>query len=233
VNLGLYSGVAAARSSERRLEAITSNLANLETPAFKRVSTGVRAFQLPSGKPDDLALHTQASTDFSQGELELSSSPYHLALRGAGFFTVDGPEGELLTRNGAFRVDDTGELLTQEGHPVAWSGPHAPIDGTGEPVTVDGAGTIRQGTKDIGRLRLVDFVDPGQLEKLGGGYYVAAPALEELPSDADVRQGALERSNVSGVDEMVAMVSIQRNFESAQSVMRLIDQSYARLTSAR
>jgi len=233
VNIGLYSGVEAAHVAERRLEAITSNLANLDTPAYKRVSTGTRAFRLPGCSTDDFQIATHSRTDFGQGDFRNTANPYHLALGGSGFFAVDGPDGELVTRNGSFRVDDRGVLLTHEGHPVAWEGTHTPIDGTGEVITVDGVGRIRQGKKDIGQLRLVDYADSSKLQKLGGGYYTAIPGAEELPCDAVVHQNTLESSNVAGIDELVAMVSVQRSFESAQSVMRLIDQSYSRLTAVR
>ena len=233
MNIGLYSGVSAARSSERRLETISSNLANLDTPAFKRVSTGTRAFQLPGRGPQEFGLTTHSTTDFSQGNLEFSANPLHLALQGPGFFVVDSPEGELLTRNGAFHVDQNGLLQTDEGHPVSWAMAGAPIDPTGEVVTVDGAGLVRQGRQELGRLRVVDYARPEDLELLGGGYFLAGPGNQEQPSAAVVHQGMLEASNVSGIDELVAMISVQRSFESAQSVMRLINQSYSRLTAAR
>ncbi len=233
VNIGLESGVAAARSAERQLEAITSNLANLDTPAYKRLSTGTRAFQLPGRQPTDFEIRTHANTDFGQGDLKHTSNPYHVALGGPGFFAVDGPEGELLTRNGAFRVDEKGALLSQEGHPVIWEGAHTPIDGTGEAITIDGSGIVRQGKVDVGQLRLTDYTQPEKLQKLGAGYYVATPGMEEVPCAAVVHQHTLESSNVVGIDELVAMVAIQRSFESAQSVMRLIDQSYSRLTAVR
>lgn len=233
VNIGLYSGVAAARSAERRLEAITSNLANLDTPGFKRLSTGTRAFELPGRPGSDHGIETHARTDYGQGDLKHTANPYHVALSGPGFFAADGPGGELLTRNGAFHVDERGTLLTQEGHPVVWTGPTSPIDATGEAITIDGSGQVRQGTKSLGQLRLVDYTRPQELQKLGGGYYIANPGMEEVPCGSTVYQGNLESSNVTGIDELVAMVSVQRSFESAQSVMRLIDQSYSRLTTVR
>lgn len=233
MNIGLYSGVSAASSSSRRLEAISSNLANLDTPAFKRVSTATRAFRLPGQRPEDFQLTTHAATDFSQGLLQQSASPYHLALEGSGFFVIDGPEGELLTRNGAFHVDQNGLLLTDEGHPVSWTTPRAAIDPTGEIVAIDGAGLVRQGDQEIGRIRIVDYAKPEELKMLGGGHLLAQRGNVELPAMATVHQRMLEASNVSGIDELVAMINVQRSFESAQSVMRMIDQSYGRLTAAR
>lgn len=233
VDNGLYSGVASARANERRLEAITANLANLDTPAYKRVSTGTRAFQVPGGREADIETVAHATTDFTQGELQSSANPYHLALMGNGFFVVDGPDGQLYTRNGEFHVDQNGELLTNEGFPVAWETKSAPIDPTGEIVSVDASGQMRQGSLEIGQLSLASFGDPSSLEKLGGGYFLARRGNSERPTDAVVHQHYLERSNVSSVDELVGLIAVQRSFENAQNVMQLIDQSYERLTASR
>lgn len=231
VNIGLYNGVTAARASERRLEAITSNLANLGTPGHKRTSTGTRAFSVPGGSGDLIELSTFAQTDFGQGPLNSSASPYHFALEGPGFFAVEGPDGELFTRNGAFHVDQDGILQTAEGFPVSWDSAGAPIDPTGEEISVDGIGTVKQGGVEIGVLRVAGFAKPHELGSIGGGYYEASQAAGEQPADAVIRQRFLEGSNVQGVDELVAMITIQRDFESARNVMQLIDQSYGRLTA--
>ena len=233
MNRGIYSGVSSGRASERRLEAITANLANLDTPAYKRVSTGMKAFRVPGGSMDEHEIVTHSERDFSQGNLEQSANPYDLALMGPGFFTVDGPKGELYTRNGSFRVNQDGVLLTDEGYPVTWEDTPTPIDPTGDLITVDASGQMRQGEAAIGRLKLVDFAAPSKLVSNGGGYFEAARGNPERPSNAVVHQHHTERSNVSSIDELVALISVQRSFEAAKNVMSLLDQSYARLTSPR
>jgi flagellar basal-body rod protein FlgF len=233
VNIGLYSGVSAGRANERRMEAITANLANVDTPGYKRLSTATKAFQVPGGGKTDLQLSAFSVVDFTQGDLRTSSNPYHLALMGEGFFAVEGPVGELYTRRGAFHVGQDGVLLTDEGYPVAWESNPAPIDPTGDIVTVDGSGFMRQGSAGIGRIKFVDFANPQQLAGIGGGYFTGNVGAGEQPASADVHQHRLEASNVSSVDELVEMIAIQRSFESSRNVMQLIDQSYGRLTSMR
>jgi flagellar basal body rod protein FlgG len=233
VNLGIYNGVTAGRANERRLEAITANLANLDTPAYKRISSGTRAFQLPGGRPGDHEIVTHTQTDFTQGTLTPSSSSYHMALMGQGFFQVEGPHGELNTRNGLFHVDAEGNLQSEEGYPVAWEFKTGQIDPTGELVTVDGGGLMRQGNVEIGQVKIVDFDRPTKLESIGGGYFLANAASGETESDAVIHQNHLESSNVTSIDELVAMITIQRSFENAKNVMSLIDQSYGRLTQIR
>lgn len=233
MNIGLYNGVTAGSANSKRLEAITANLANVETPAYKRISSSTRAFQIPGGGSGDIELKTTSETDFSQGALTPSSNPYHVALMGSGFFAVEGPDGELLTRNGQFHVDDKGVLQSAEGYPVAWESSTGPINPTGELIAIDGSGVLRQGQEELGRLKFVDFERPQALGSIGSGYYTANAKAQEKPSEATVYQHSLEASNVKGIDELVGMITIQRSFENAKNVMSLIDQSYGRLTQIR
>jgi len=233
VSTGLYSGVEAASASQKRLEAITGNLANLNTPAYKRVSTGTRAFQLPGRGEEHTQLYTFTEKDFTQGDLEPSANQYHVALMGPGFIAIDGPNGDLYTRNGTFHADQDGFLLTEEGYRVSWRGPNDRIEPTGEPVTIDGTGKMMQGQRSIGDINFTDFAEPSRLSPQGGGYFSAPRGLEEQASPATLYQGMLESSNSSGVDELVSLITVQRTFESARNVMQMIDQSYGRLTAAR
>ena len=100
-------------------------------------------------------------------------------------------------------------------------------------MSVDSEGLMRQGDVEVGRLRIVDFEEPGRLEFDRKGFYHAAGSMREATPTAIVHQGTLEGANVSAVDEMVAMIAAQRSFESASKLMQTIEQSYRRLTKAR
>jgi flagellar basal-body rod protein FlgF len=215
------------------MEAITANLANVDTPGYKRVTTGTRAFDVPGSSNGETELYTHSVTDFVQGSLTPSSSPYHLGLMGEGFFAVDGPNGELLTRSGNFRVDQAGILQSDEGYPVSWMQTNGPIVPNGEMVLVDATGRVRQGQKDLGQIKITSVQVPDELEKLGQGYYRPLEGNFEVPATATVYQNQLEGSNVSSIDELVAMITVQRSFESAKNVMSMIDQSYAKLMQIR
>ena len=230
---GIYSGIAAMNSAERRLEAITSNLANLSSTGYKRLSTATQSFESELRGNMEPQISTRTVLDFSQGVLRNTGNPYDLALHGSGFFAVETAAGEVYTRNGQFRVDDEGLLQTIEGFPVAWDGPRGTIDPLGLDVSVDTEGLVRQGETEIGRLRIVDFEDPTLLEFDRKGFYHASGEMYETTPTAVVRQGTLEGANVSAVDEMVAMIAAQRSFESSAKLMQTIEQSYRRLTRAR
>ena len=123
-----------------------------------------------------------------------------------------------------------GGLVTDEGYPLAWSRSSSPIDPVGDPIAIDGEGTVRQGSLEIGVLRLVNFAHHGSLRQDSKGFWVAPRGLAEATHTAVVHQGALEQSNANGMDELVEMIAVQRSFESAASVMSSVEESYRRLT---
>lgn len=230
---GLTHSVQALGSAEKRMETIAANLANLSAPGFKRSADAMHSFDSVLGNRVERRTVSRRETDFSQGTLQSSGNTYDLALHGRGFFTVEGAQGELYTRDGRFLVDDKGVLQTQEGLPVAWEGARGTVDPTGATVTVDAGGTVRQGDAEVGQLRIVDFDRPSQLVSRRGGFFEAPAQLAPRPSEAEVRQGYIEQANVSAVDELVAMIAVQRRFEMGTRVMGSIEQSYRRLTNPR
>ncbi len=232
MDTGLYNGVSALRTAEKRLEAITANLANVDTPGFKRQGGATQAFTVP-GVEGYLEVDTRHRSDISQGDHERPSSPYHLAIEGRGWFVAEGTSGELYTRRGTFRVDGAGVLQTAEGHALAWESTGGLIDPHGELVQVDGAGIVRQGDSEMGRLRIADFANESALSSIGGGYFTASEGAKEIPAEGIVHQGHLESSNVSSMDELVAMITVQRSFESANRLVQMINRTYERLLQQR
>lgn len=230
MNNGLYQGAAALRASEKRLEAVAHNLANVDTTAFKRQGTAAHSFVVETANGPKKGLRTELSVDWSQGNLDRTGNAYDLALFGDGFFAVDAPSGEVYTREGSFQINADGVLLTPDGHPVAWEEKFGVIDPAGAPVVVSTDGMMAQGQREVGRLRLVDFADRSRLSQNAQGYYEAPPGAKRRTAVAEVHQGALERSNSVGLEEVVEMITIQRAFEAASHVMSMIDDSYQRLT---
>jgi flagellar basal-body rod protein FlgF len=233
MNTGLYSGIAAMRSSEQRLQAITANLANASTPAYKRRTAVSRSFDVGVGDRRHREIKTTFTTDFTQGRIERTENPLALALKGEGFFAVEGPNGEAFTRNGSFQLDDTGVLQTAEGHAVVWDGGRGRIDPVGEAVRIDTSGRVFQGASDVGRLKVVAFESPDLLRLDSQAYFHDPGGLTRSTTDAEVHQFALERSNASTVDELIAMITVQRGFESATNLLKMLDQTYRRLNRAR
>ena len=224
---GLYQAAGAMRASERRLDAIAHNLANVSTRGFKRETTFAHAIRKAGSGDSQVA--AGLAPDFSQGTLETTGHPLDVALDGPGFFAVETPAGRAYTRDGSFRVDDRGTLVTQDGEPVAWKGARGSLRPTGRAVTIAPNGEVRQGDTVLGQLDVVDVADPASLVPAAGGRWLAPSGAQEIPAKAAVRQGSIESSNVESMDELVALVNVQRSFESAATMLRSIQQSYSRL----
>lgn len=227
---GLYRAAIAMVSQQKRLESISVNLANLSTTGYKRTSSSTAQFSVQSPEGEKTGLAIESQTDFSQGNLDRTGRDLDLALFGDGFFALEGPEGEVYTRAGDFKVTSDGVLVSQEDYPVAWRSRGGAIDPTGEPVTVDGDGVMRQGNQTLGQLKLVDFKDRTQLVQTGSSIWSAPKGLEEATPTASVHQYALESSNATGMEEIIEMIAVQRSFQSVGNLIRTIQESYQRLT---
>jgi flagellar basal-body rod protein FlgG len=230
---GLYQGVAAMAAAEDRLEAITTNLANAGVDGFKRRTATVTSFDTVLRGRVQRQTTARKGLDFTQGFVANTGNTFDLALTGEGFFAVETPEGEAYTRNGRFHIDGEGVLLTQEGFQVAWDGPRGTIDYRREKPYVDPEGNVYQDDIRLGQLKLSNFQYKGELEARGSGYFKPVPGQRPAAHRAEVVQGALERSNVNAVGEMISMISIQRSFESSARLMQMIDQTYRRLNAPR
>ncbi|MEQ1893633.1 MAG: flagellar hook basal-body protein [Planctomycetota bacterium] len=230
VNVGLYRSAVAMSAQQRRLDSIAANLANIGTVGFKRGVTAAHEVEVERPRGKVRGVTTLAEVDFAQGNLLRTGREHDLALFGDGFFAIDSPEGEVYSRDGSFHLTEAGVLVSEEGSPIAWDNLQGSIDPVGLPLKIDEEGNVRQGVQDIGRLRIVAFDDNHALTKDARGYWVAPPGTRPGQSEARVNQFALEDSNANGVEEMVAMIGVQRSFEVVARVFEAIDKTYERLT---
>jgi flagellar basal-body rod protein FlgG len=231
MDTGIYQGVAAMRSTEKRLETITSNIANIRATGFKRQANVTRTFWVGEGKTRHIELTTQRVTDFSQGQIAHTGNKLDLALEGPGFFAIETPNGRAYTRDGEFHLDNTGTLLSGNGYPVAWNGSRAKLDPTGDQITIDGSGQVLQGERAVGKIQVTDFENKERLVDDSLGHYRPTDDMKPIASTAVVHQGSVEHSNVDMMDELVEMVFAQRRFENSTTVMRSIDQTFRRLNT--
>jgi flagellar basal-body rod protein FlgG len=220
--------VTAASGLRARMEALdvlSNNIANAATDGYKgdrelyNLHFGGSRFP---GSPAALPVIEGQWTDFSQGLLQTTDNPMHLALQGEGFFAVNGPNGTLYTRSGSFRLSKDGTLETKEGYTVR-AGGEGGLKITGNaPIEVAADGNIRQAGKTLGRLEIVRFDDPRVLAKQAGSFFQASGGAKAVPaSETEVLQGKLEASNVSSADSAVRIVSVMRQFEMLQKAISL------------
>ena len=168
-------------------------------------------------------------TNFVQGDLQGTSNPFHLAIDGEGYFVVATPRGERYTRSGGFTLSADGTVITPQGEPLLGEG--GPIQVTGGKLEVGLDGTVRSENAEVGRLRIVRFLDTRQVTKEGANLLRADAANVEDVAAPKVAQGYLEQSNVSPIDSMVSMISIQRQFEAYERAMKMMDGATQKMIS--
>ena len=229
MTVGIYRAANAMDGARRRLEVVANNIANTSTPAYRRRLTAFHQHLAERTDTDERVIADRMTVDLRQGRIEDTGRPLDLALTGGGYFAIEKPEGEVYTRNGSFRIDENGALVTQEDHPVAWAERAGVLDPLGQPITVNDEGTVFQGQDEVGTLRLANFEDARRLEIGADGYLVRPQGLREVAHEAEVHQGALEASNVEPTEELIALIQIQRAYEGAARAMSAIEQTYSRL----
>lgn len=215
------------------MDSISANLAGMRTPGFKRRASANHGFNVGRFGSAEIAVKSSEHNDYSQGDMITNGNQLDLALKGEGFFELEGPSGPLYTRDGEFRMERDGRLVTPEGYPVAWTRKASQLDPAGAPILVDHSGVVSQGGRNVGTIKAVAFEDQEGLRHTQDGYFVADPKLARGPASAEIRQFALEQSNVNPVEELVALITVQRTHERAAAIVSQIDQSYRRLTSSR
>jgi flagellar basal-body rod protein FlgF len=233
----LLVGLSRQVALERQLGVVANNVANVNTTGYKSDTAIFEEF-LRSGARDDafsgndrrLSFVVDRATvhNFGQGPVERTGNPLDLALDGQAFFVVQVNGEERYTRNGAFQISPQGQLVTNDGHPVI--GTNGPV--TFQPgdqdisVARDGTITVREGNNTNvdslrGKLRLVSFEQPHTLSKQGASLFAAPNGAAAQPATtAGVRQGSIEKSNVSGVAEMAKMIEVTRAYTGIASMLQ-------------
>lgn len=245
---GLYTSGWSMMAINRQVDAITNNIANVNTNGFKRDVAvfeefpdilakrinDTRSRSNPDGGVGSMNLGSDIGelfTDYRQGGLVKTDSKLDMSIRGTGkaFFavTVPGENGsgdrQMYTRDGAFSIDNQGKLVTKEGYAVL--GENGPIYLDNEEFMVQEDGTIVQKDVRIGKLLISEFEDPNTLRKLGNNLVQATEDSEEIPFEGQVMQGYVEQSNVNVVKEMVSMISAMRAYEANQKILRTHDET--------
>ncbi len=221
----IYIATSAAAVKDRELEFINRNIANLNTIAYKKERTAFSSFlTAPQGvfnastrvflNPD-----ITVTTDFSEGKLINTSNPLDLAIKGRGFFVL---EGNRYTRRGDFQLDSEGYLVNYKGLKVLGAN-SKPIRVPSGKIIISRDGQITVDGRTVGRLKLVEFPDENKLIKVGDSLYVTSLQQQPVESDSEVLQGALEGSNINVIKEMVLMIDSMREFETFQRTIRAID----------
>ncbi|SVB45165.1 uncharacterized protein METZ01_LOCUS198019 [marine metagenome] len=204
---------------------VSNNLANINTTGYKRDVMFTDMLDVIDTNYDN----KNVKTEFSQGTMKETGNPLDIAFSGRGFFVIENNGDEYYTRDGHFTVNSIGNLTTAEGFNVMGQGGiiNVSTDGskTGD-FEISKLGEIFVNDEYIDMLKIVDFEDYIQLSKEGVNLFSANDNLKSYePEMYMVFQRHLEGSNVNSVDEMVELISLQRNFESTQKAVRTLDEA--------
>jgi flagellar basal-body rod protein FlgG len=228
-------------AQQTRLAVISNNLANVNTTGFKRdravfedllyqnIRQAGGATGATTQAPTGLMLGTgtrilATEKNHAQGNMINTQNALDVAVQGEGFFQITQADGTIAyTRDGSFKVSNTGQIVNGDGQPLL---PAITIPPNASSITVGQDGVVTAelvaggGAQQLGQIQLARFVNPAGLQPLGSNLYkdtVASGAPQVLnpgtQSAGKLSQGMLEASNVNVVEEMVNMIEAQRAYE--------------------
>jgi len=217
------------------LRVIANNIANASTTGYQ--SEGVVFSEyITSLGPDDPSLSMAAARvrtlDYTQGALSPSGGTFDLAIEGEGYFLIDAPGGQRLSRAGNFTPDGEGNLVTMDGYRVLDAG-GAPVfipQGAGA-ISIAPDGTISAGNDPIGQIGLVVPTDPSEMRRQSGTLF-EAPSGFEPAIEGRMLQGFLESSNVNPILQIGRMIEVQRAYELGQSFLDKEDERISAVINA-
>jgi len=209
----------------RQMDVIANNIANMNTTSFKTQRVLFEEYMMEAEDGGKMAYVRDFGSvrDTEQGELRSTLNPLDLAVSGEGYFRVETQEGERYTRNGHFRTDPEGYLVTGEGHKLLDDRNRAIKLNPADPkFDVSRDGTVSNSEGAIGRLAVVTFDNEQKMTPVGGGLY----KTDEEPIEVEeitVVQGMIEGSNVEPIMEMTRMIQASRAYESTRSMVKKDD----------
>lgn len=221
-----------------RVDYAAMNLANVQTAGYKREGVSSMPFAArvdasdPAG-PASIVNAISVHTDRRPGTLKATGQSLDLAIVGDGWFEVATEQGPSYTRQGTFRLDGRGRLVTQQGHPVLGTAGEIQlihgspvIDASGKVYdSAAGIGIGREGASPVAQLKIVRFGGDAAITRVGDGLVTtASAAVTVAEGSVQIEQGFLENSNVSHMQEMVRLMESVRHMESMQRAAVAFDE---------
>ncbi|MBN2629210.1 MAG: flagellar hook-basal body complex protein [Rhodobacteraceae bacterium] len=210
----------------REMQVIAHNIANLSTVGFRREGVVFSEYiSRLEGEPSlSMANGNARHVDLGQAGLSQTGGTYDLALQGEGFFLVSTPDGDRLTRAGAFTPSAEGVLVTPDGHALLDAGgAPVPVPLGARTVAIAADGTMSADGAPVAEIGVWQPTDPLSLRHQVGTLF-SADGVE--PATATLHQGFLEDSNVEPVSEIARMITVQRAYELGQTFLDNEDQRH-------
>ncbi|SMX47428.1 flagellar hook-basal body complex protein [Actibacterium lipolyticum] len=211
----------------REMQSVANNIANLSTTGYRGegmiFAEHVRAVEGPSGSLS-MASANVRNVDLQQGPLTETGGTFDFAIEGPGFFLIETPNGERLTRAGAFTPNEAGELATPDGYRLLDLG-GAPIfippDAASVQVSPDG--TLSADGRALSQVGVYSPASAADLSRDNNTSFAFQGELEPI-SDSSVLQGFVENSNVDPITEVARMIEVQHAYQLGQSFLEREDE---------
>ncbi len=240
MNIGLYQCAASLASLERWQEIVAQNITSSQVAGFRKRTVEFSSIQMGTIQADPKAKQgsggvtpamfpsTRTGVSFQPGETAPTRRELDVALEGDGFFEVEMADGsKAYTRSGEFHLGADRTILSRASLPVmTTNGTPIVTQRSGGSISIGEDGKVSQGTNQFGKINVVTFADKAKLIPLGGGLFSPADGAEPIEmKKPGVLQGYLEGSNVTALNEMIALVQIARAYEANQKIITNRDQN--------
>lgn len=221
-----YSAISRQSGLLNEIRVVANNIANSATTGYR--SEGVIFSEYVKSAPGQeslsLARGNIRNTSLEQGNLNQTNGRLDLALEGDGFFMIETPAGNRLTRAGSFSSNAAGDLVTPDGYRVLDAG-QAPvfIPGDAESISFGSDGTFSADGRQLGQIGIFQPAE-GTTIKREDGVMFSTDGEVEPTENTKLLQGFLEGSNVNAIHQMSRMIEIQRAYEMGQSFLTSEDE---------
>lgn len=227
---GLYAAASGMEAQQNQFNAISNDLANLNTPGYQATEVGFQDLLYSgagSASGTTMATGTGASSSIigrsqTEGALDNTGQPLDVAISGEGFLQVRRNDGSIgLTRNGTLQTNSQGEITDQQGNPLVPS-IKLPTGDTPADLTINANGTVTAKGQKLGTMAIVDVPAPDQLQPNGDSTYsvTAGSGATRAATGSTIQQGALEGSNVDANAAMTDMINAQRTYQMASQAIQ-------------
>lgn len=227
---GIYIALSGAVLKHTQMEVISQNLANADTTAFKQDGVSFKDYLIPqeviSLNPDGRAMSEVSSftIDFSVGNLIKTGNLLDIAVEGSGFIAL---EGNRFTKRGDLQKDNQGYLTSFNG--IRVMGNRGPIRLPEGVPAISESGEISVNGVPVDAIKIVELKELNNLSKVGDSIFRTSE--NAAPSKARVKQGYLEKSNVSVIREMLHMIETSREFETFQKAIQFFDEAAGKVNN--
>jgi flagellar basal-body rod protein FlgF len=209
------------------MQAIANNIANISTAGFRKEGLifSEQVAALEPGEPSlSMAVGDVRVTSSAQGPLSQTGGTFDFAIEGDGFFMLETPDGEALTRAGVFTPNEAGELVNMDGFRVLDTG-GAPIfiPSDAKSIALASDGTLSADGQPLTQLGVFMPEDPNSLNRRDGVSFIADSATFPVEEPV-ILQGFIEGSNVNAVSEVARMIEVQRAYEMGATFLEKEDE---------